>query len=224
MTAEQPAPILETEKLCFGYRDGEPTLLDVDFRLDVRERIGLTGAIGGGKSTLLSLLLGFLKPTAGAVHAFGVKRVVESDFWEVRVKVGLLFQNPDDQLFCPTVLEELMFGPVNIGFSTNEAERESRRLLAELGAEGLADRSPDRLSFGQKRLISLASVLTMRPTAILLDEPTEGLDATSRERLLNVIERTDASFLVVSHDLDALARLTSRRLRLEGGRLREDSI
>lgn len=148
----------------FAYpADRRPVLDDVSLRLDVGERLALMGDNGAGKSTLLSIMVGLLKPAAGTVEAFGRTCVTEADFAKVRGRAGLVFQDPDDQLFCPTVAEDVAFGPLNAGASRAEARRIVAETLADLGLSALADRVTHHLSGGEKRLVSLAAVLAMQP-------------------------------------------------------------
>jgi cobalt/nickel transport system ATP-binding protein len=211
-------PLLAADGLCFGYA-GRPILQDVGLRLDAGERLALLGANGAGKSTLLHLLVGLLRPDAGRIRAFGRDCRNEADFRQVRAGVGLVFQDPDDQLFCPTVLEDVAFGPLNLGQSADEARATALATLAELGLAGLAERVGWRLSAGEKRLVALATVLAMRPRVLLLDEPTNGLDTDAEERLIRHLERLPQAMILVSHDQCFLTRLATRAAILEAGRL-----
>jgi cobalt/nickel transport system ATP-binding protein len=162
-----------------------------------------------------------LKAQAGRVEAFGRLRIHEKDFVEVRPRAGLLFQDPDDQLFCPTVVEDVAFGPLNLGKSRAETRSIVRHTLAELGLEGFENRITYKLSGGQRRLVSLATVLAMNPEVLLLDEPTNALDAGMRERLIVILHGLPQAMIVISHDEDFLARIARRRVSLEQGRLVE---
>lgn len=198
---------------------GTKVLDGVDFRLGFGDRIGLVGPNGAGKSTLFRLLLGLAKPEAGRV--LGIGRVMQSpkDFQELRKHVGLLFQDADDMLFCPTVLEEAAFGPMNIHRDAKKARRIALETLDRLGIVDLADRVPHRLSGGEKRLSALAAVLSMRPKALLLDEPTSGVDEAHVEKLIHIVNGLDAGLAVVSHDRDFLAALGTRNVQLKDGRI-----
>lgn len=198
---------IQIEKLCFGYPGHEPVFNGLDFELRANEKRGLIGPTGCGKTTLLHLMVGLLKPDSGAMRLFGRDCRTEKDFAPMRRRIGLVFQDPDDQLFCPTVIEDLMFGPLNLGLTPRAAQQKARDVLAQLGLTALEQRITYKLSGGEKRLVSLAAVLTMEPNVLLLDEPTNGLDEPSRERLLAVLKRLTCGRLVVSHDrafLDAL--------------------
>ena len=214
--------LLEARGLRFAYPGrqaggAEEVLRGADLRLGSSERLGLVGDNGSGKSTLLLLLLGLEHPTAGQVLLDGEPVRDAAGFAILRRQVGLLFQNPDDQLFAPTVLEDVAFGPLNLGLSPNEAQDRAHETLNRLELSHLAERTPQHLSGGEKRMAALAGLLAMRPRAILLDEPTNDLDRTARARLMDVLSKLDAALLIISHDLDFLDRLTSRICRLEQG-------
>lgn len=203
----------------FAY-DGAHRVLDgVDFTLSAGERVALNGPNGAGKTTLLHLMVGLVTPQSGRVIAFGRERRGEKDFVEVRARAGLLFQDADDQLFCPTVAEDVAFGPLNQGKSKDEARAITHQVLAELGLEGLEHRVTHKLSGGQKRLVSLAAVLAMRPEALLLDEPTNALDEATRARLLDILAGLPLAMVIVSHDRDVTERLATRSVTLAGGKL-----
>ncbi len=212
-------PLLEAHGLHFAYPHRPPVLAGADLALTAGERVAVTGANGAGKSTLLQILVGLLRPQAGRVVAFGTERREDSDFHEVRRRVGYVFQDPDDQLFCPTVAEDVAFGPLNLGQGRSEALDTVARVLAVVGLIGFEGRVTHKLSGGEKRLVSLACVLAMDPEALLLDEPTSGLDEEATERLLAVLEGLDQAMVVVSHDPHFRRRAVTRSLRLQGGRL-----
>lgn len=202
------------------HRSPDRNILDhLDLELPEGDRVGLIGHNGSGKTTLLHLIVGLLKPQAGRIEVFGVERKAEEDFHEVRAGAGLLFQDPEDQLFCPTVAEDIAFGPLNLGKTREEAVEIARETLDMLGLNGFEDRVTYRLSYGEKRLVSLATLLAMHPRVLLLDEPTTGLDHDVRERLTRILAAMDTPMLVVSHDDSFLQRITSRRVLLENGRI-----
>jgi cobalt/nickel transport system ATP-binding protein len=208
-----------------AFRYGRRTVLrGVDFDLHSGERVALLGSNGAGKTTLLHLLVGLKRPAAGAIIAFGRVCRSEPEFLPVRARVGLLFQNSDDQLFCPTVLDDVAFGPLNLGQSRDQALRTAERTLARLGLDGFAERVTHRLSAGEKRLVALATVLAMQPHVLLLDEPTNGLDEASEERLIEHLTALPQAMLIVSHDRRFLERLITRAVVLEDGRLREATL
>ncbi len=201
--------LLEACDLCFSYRDGPAILDQVAFAVEAGRRIGLTGANGCGKTTLLHCLVGLLKPTSGHVRFMGKPCIDEQDFHEVRRRVGLVFQDADDQLFCPTVLEDVAFGPLNLGHSPATARRIALDTLARIGLEGFEDRITYRLSGGEKRLVSLATVLAMDPDVLLLDEPTGGLDEESRERVGGILAALPQAMIIISHDRSFMERLAT---------------
>ncbi len=211
--------LVELRQVSFAYDPERPVLDRCDFALKPHERIGLVGANGSGKTTLLHLIVGLLRPSAGEVVVFGQPRQREADFLEVRARVGLLFQDADDQLFCPTVAEDVAFGPLNLGKPRDEVRQIVARTLAGLGLEGYGQRITYRLSGGEKRLVALATVLAMEPEVLLLDEPVEGLDEPSTERLVGLLGELGQAMVIVSHDRRLLGRVTDRRVCLEGGKL-----
>lgn len=206
--------LFELAGIAFAYPERPPLFRDLDFSLNAGERLGIVGANGAGKSTLLLLLVGLLKPQAGRVIAFGRVRQRETDFIEVRQRAGLVFQDPDDQLFCPTVLEDVAFGPLNLGLSKRQALQRVEQTLGQLELDHLRNRLTHGLSGGEKRLISLAAVLAMAPDVLLLDEPSNGLDAALRNRLLTVLSQLPQALVLVSHDHDLMGRLTDRQWSL----------
>ncbi|MGE5152816.1 MAG: energy-coupling factor ABC transporter ATP-binding protein [Bdellovibrio bacteriovorus] len=216
-------PLLELRGVGFRY-GGRPVLEGVDLRLGAGERVALIGPNGSGKTTLLHLLVGLQVPAAGEVTAFGRVRRVEADFHDVRTRVGLVFQDADDQLFCPTVLEDLAFGPLNLGRSPRQARADAERTLDLLGLAGFANRVTHRLSAGEKRLVALGTVLAMDPQVLLLDEPTNGLDEATEARLTDYLAAAPQAMLIVSHDRRFLERLATRALVLQGGRLAQAEI
>ena len=198
-------PLIYIQDLTFAYPGAsQPVLQDFNFELLPGQHLGLVGPNGSGKTTLLSLIMGLLRPQAGRIVIFGQEVKKEKDFIEVRQKVGLLFQNADDQLFCPTVLEDVAFGPLNQGKSPAEAVAISRETMAHLGLAGCEDRVTYKLSGGEKRLVSLATVLAMQPQILLLDEPTTGLDEPTKHRLIHILQDLTIPFIIVSHENDFL--------------------
>ena len=209
--------------LSFGYRPDKLVLDGLDLTVMPGDAIAISGGNGSGKTTLLRLMVGLLKPASGVVEAFGRLRTKERDFHEVRARAGLLFQDPDDQLFCSTVMEDVAFGPLNLGKPRAEAEAIAADTLRGLGLAGFERKNTHGLSGGEKRLVSLAAVLAMEPEALLLDEPTNGLDDATRERLTQLVRESRRSKVVVSHDRAFLEAVATSELRLEDGRLRRVS-
>jgi cobalt/nickel transport system ATP-binding protein len=203
----------------FAYGPPRPVLADCTLRLGAGERVGLIGSNGSGKTTLLSLIVGLAWPTAGRIEVFGKVRSREADFHEVRQRVGLLFQDADDQLFCPTVAEDVAFGPMNLGKPRDEVRRIVARTLRWLELEGYEDRVTHKLSGGEKRLVALATVLAMEPEVLLLDEPITGLDEAASQRVVEILAELPQAMLIVSHDRPFLKRIATRTLLLADGRL-----
>jgi cobalt/nickel transport system ATP-binding protein len=152
--------------------------------------------------------MGLLKPCAGTIEIFGQPIKKENDFFMVRQRIGMLFQDADDQLFCPTVIEDVAFGPLNLGKSREQALEISLKTLEFLGLKDFQDRITFKLSGGEKKLVSLATVLAMEPEILLLDEPTGGLDNAIKEKLKNILSALDISIMVISHEMDFLYRIT----------------
>ena len=207
--------VLEVNNMAFHYANGLPVFEQFGLELKPGERVGLTGPNGSGKTTLCQLLMGFRKPVAGTIQWFGKPVNTEKDFVTVRRQVGLLFQQPDDQLFCATVGDEVAFGPFNLGYTRSEVTRIVEETLASLHLTGFASRVTYHLSEGEKRLVSLASVLSMKPDVLLLDEPTNGLDAASRSLIIQRLKELPQAMLIASHDHAFLGELTHRRITLE---------
>ncbi len=200
-------------------RAGRRVLDRVCLRLEAGERLALIGANGAGKTTLLRTLVGLERPTAGRIVAFGAERKIEKDFREVRALAGYLFQDPDDQLFSPTVIEDVAFGPLNLGLTPRDAVARAEATLDRLGLAPLARRITHRLSGGEKRLVALAGVLAMTPRVLLLDEPTNALDETRLETLSQILAGLDVAMVIVSHDRRFLERHATRAVVLADGHL-----
>ncbi|MFC1526137.1 energy-coupling factor ABC transporter ATP-binding protein [Candidatus Latescibacterota bacterium] len=211
--------VIDLRDIAFSYADGRSVLDGLSFRLEPGERVGLVAPNGSGKTTLFHLIVGLLQPLAGEVEVFGQTRVREEDFLEVRSRVGLLFQDADDQLFCPTVAEDVAFGPMNLGKGREETARIVADTLGLLGLEGFEERVTHHLSGGEKRLVSLATILAMSPEVLLLDEPTAGLDENTVERLTAVLAEQAPSHITISHDQDFLRRTTDKTCTLREGRM-----
>lgn len=170
------------------------------------------------------MITGLIPATAGMVEAFGAPRRREADFREVRARAGLVFQDPDDQLFCPTVLEDVAFGPANLGQTRRQALETARATLDALGLAGFEDRITHRLSGGEKRLVSIAAVLAMQPDVLLLDEPTTGLDPEAYGRLCDLLATLPQAMIIAAHDAEFLARLATSALVVRDGRCRRAAI
>ncbi len=214
--------VIRLEGVSFGYpgdQSRRPVLDDLHLQINRGDRVGLIGSNGSGKTTLFHLIMGLLRPTQGEIEVFGEKRMQEKDFREVRAKIGLLFQDSDDQLFCPTVAEDVAFGPLNLGKSQEEATAITQGVLKDLGLEGFGDRVTYKLSGGEKRLVALATILAMQPEVLILDEPSAGLDVEAVELLVHILESSDLTYLIASHNGDLLERTSQIVYRLNGGKV-----
>lgn len=223
MADHQPnPPVIALKGIRFAYPGARPVFDNLDFDFYPGDRVGLLAPNGSGKTTLFHLIMGLLKPDAGNIEIFGKPVATEKQFVEVRQRIGLLFQDADDQLFSPTVIEDVAFGPLNMGKSKQEAIDISRRTLSFLGLSGFEDRITFKLSGGEKRLVSLATVLAMEPEVLLLDEPMTGLDADTRATLMQVLDTIDISYMVISHDIDFLIDATNAIYTMADGRIVKD--
>lgn len=204
---------LEVKGLSFSYEDGTPALKCVDLDVEEGEKVAVVGPNGAGKSTLLHLIAGFRAPFQGTVRVMDdllEERTADS----VRRHIGLLFQDPDDQIFMPTVEEDVAFGPVNLGMDA--VEERVLRALRSVSAEDLAKRKPHRLSHGMKKRVAIAGVLAMEPDVLLLDEPTAGLDPRSRSGLIGTLKGMRRTMLIATHDLEAAGEVADRVVLLNG--------
>ena len=213
------SPLFALEHLSFAYPGGRRLFEDMSFALHPGRRIGLYGPNGSGKTTFFRLIMGLAKPQVGRIAFHGRPVASEKDFRELRCKVGLVLQHAEDQLFCPTVLEDVAFGPLNLGLSQDEARDRAVATLERLGLGGFENRLTHRLSGGEKKLVSLATVLAMEPEALLLDEPTNGLDPEARQRIIGVLKTIPTARIIISHDWDFLAETSSEYLTVVDGRL-----
>jgi len=207
---------IEVEALVYAYPDGQSALQGVNFCLQVGETVGLIGSNGAGKSTLLLHLNGVLKGSSGEVRVHGLS-VNAAHLLEVRRQVGMVFQDPDDQLFMPTVQEDVAFGPLNLGWPQDQVQNSVLQALATVGAVHLAARAPYRLSGGEKRAVAIAGVLAMMPRVIVMDEPSAGLDPAARRRLIHLLRGLELTQLIATHDLDLVQDLCSRVLVMREG-------
>jgi len=204
----------------FSYSNGKKVFGGLDFFLNMKEKVGLTGPNGSGKTTLFHLIMGLLKPEKGTVEIDGKVRKEEKDFVDVRRKIGLLFQDSDDQLFCPTVEEDIAFGPLNIGESHEEAREIVHDTCEKLGLQGYEKRITHRLSGGEKRLVALATVVAMHPACYLLDEPVAGLDEATTGRFLNYLREHADTYIIIAHDRNFLKKATDKIYELREGRIK----
>lgn len=213
--------ITEARRLAYSYPDGTPALEDVSFRIVHGESVGVIGANGAGKSTLLLLLAGVLEPRAGEIF-IGETRLTQKNRKSVAGRMGLVFQDPDDQLFMGAVGDDVAFGPQNQGLEPEQVESRVEKALAAVGIGHLRDRPPFRLSAGEKRAAALASVLAMEPDVLLLDEPSSWLDPKSRRRLIGLLAGFSHTKIITAHDLDLVLDLCQRTIILKNGRILKD--
>lgn len=216
-------PIINLNDICYAYPGSGPVLDHLKLSICEGQKIGLVAPNGSGKTTLFHVIMGLLKPDAGRIEIFGKKITKEKDFLEVRRQIGLLFQDSDDQLFSPTVIEDVAFGPLNLGLDKDEALDISRKTLDFLGLSEFEDRITFKLSGGEKRLVSLATVLAMNPKVLLLDEPTTGLDLKTKSRLIEVIRSLSITLVVISHDADFLSATAKEIYTLREGKIHTDN-
>jgi cobalt/nickel transport system ATP-binding protein len=212
--------LIDLKGISFGYPKKELILDNLDLSFGAFDKLALTGHNGSGKTTLLSVIMGLLKPISGSIDIFGKIRKTENDFQEVRPLMGFVFQDANDQLFCPTVSDDIAFGPLNMGHTREEAEKITIKVLETIGLEGFGERITHDLSGGEKKLVALGTALALNPKMLILDEPTNFLDKRATERLLMLLDILSLPYLIVSHDFDFLKKTGSKLLRLENGKIR----
>ena len=213
--------MIEFDHVSFEYEKGKPVISDVSLRIEPGESVGLIGANGAGKSTILKLILGLLRPTEGTVRVFGLE-TVKDNLAAVRKRAGFVLQDPDDQMFMPTVLDDMMFAPLNYGMSREDAEARVSAVLKQLDLEYLRDRYNHRISGGEKRMAAIATILTMEPELILMDEPSSSLDPYNRRKVIDTVKGLPQTKLITSHDLDMILDICSRVILISGGKIAAD--
>ena len=213
--------IVEAKDLKFTYPDTTPALAGISFTIRHGESVAIVGANGAGKSTLLLHLNGYLTPTSGQVR-IGDFPLTQETLHEVRRTVGMVFQDPDDQLFMSTVYDDVAFGPLNLGLPIDEVHTRVTKALETVGVLDLKDRPSHRLSSGQKRRVAIATVLSMSPDILVMDEPTSGLDPQARRQLIEMLKTFKHSKILATHDLDMVLDLCERTIILHEGRVRAD--
>lgn len=213
--------IVELRQLSYVYPDDCSALRNISFAIHVGESVALIGANGAGKSTLLQHLTGCLLATSGQV-CIGELLVCGKNLKMLRRKVGMIFQHPDDQLFMPTVFEDVAFGLIHLGLTKSELEERVMASLASVGATHLASRPPHRLSQGEKRAVAIAGVLTMKTELLVMDEPTSGLDPRSRRRLSELLISLRQTQIIATHDLDFALKVCPRTIILHHGQVLAD--
>jgi cobalt/nickel transport system ATP-binding protein len=209
-------PSLLIEGLAYAYPDGHQALFGVNLRVDPGERVALLGPNGAGKTTLVLHCNGLIEAGAGSISVAGLP-VEAGNLQEIRRRVGIVFQDPDDQLFMPTVRDDVAFGPANLGLKDDELNERVREALEAVDMYEFADRPPHHLSFGQRRRVAVATVLAMRPEILILDEPSSNLDPASRRELADILRSLDITVLMVTHDLPYALELCPRAVILSDG-------
>lgn len=208
-------PALVVSDLSFSYPDKPDVLREVSLEILPGERVGLIGPNGAGKTTFFLAICGVLKQSAGEIVLFG-EPMRHGDFLP---EIGMVFQNPDDQLFCPSVRDDIAFGPQNLGLSKEEVAARVTESLTTTGALELADRPPHHLSGGEKRMVSIAGVLAMRPRMVVYDEPSANLDSRSRRRLIRFLQASKETIFIASHDLELVLEVCDRVILMDEGRI-----
>ena len=206
-------PVLSVSGLCFSYPDKPAVLNNISLEVAAGEKVGIIGPNGAGKTTFFLAISGVLKPTSGAIRIMD-KPVISGKF---NPEVALVFQNPDDQLFCPSVYDDVAFGPQNMGLPKEEIEARVSQALSTVGGEKFADRPAHHLSEGEKRLVTIAGVLAMQPKLVIYDEPSANLDIRSRRRLIRLLQSSPETILVASHDLELTLEVCDRLVLMDRG-------
>ncbi|MEO0127592.1 MAG: ABC transporter ATP-binding protein [candidate division WOR-3 bacterium] len=216
--------LIRLTSITFGY-NGKPLLFDdLHFSLLEGERVGIIGPNGSGKTTLFNIIMGFVEPANGVIEIAGRIIKGEKDFQKVREMIGFLFQNSDDQLFCPSVREETAFGPLNYRVPKEEMESIVKKSLELVGLEGFEERAPYQLSEGEKKKLAIATILAMQPKILLLDEPTNGLDEEGVKRVINILNSKKFTYAIISQDINFLKQTTEKIYTIENGRLVEINL
>lgn len=215
---------IDARELAFAYPTGRAALAGVDLRVGHGERVAVLGPNGAGKTTLMLHLNGLLRASAGTLSVAGIDvgGAAGKALRALRARVGLVFQDPDDQLFMGTVREDVAFGPLNLGLPADVVEQHVGEALSAVRMAGAGGRAPHELSMGERRRVAIATVLAMEPSLLVLDEPSASLDPRARRELLDVLEGIDATLLVVTHDLPFAAELCERAVILSAGRIVAD--
>ncbi len=208
---------IEIEHLTYSYPDGRVALRDVSLDVSPGEKVGLMGHNGAGKSTLLLHLIGVLRGE-GVVRVDGLE-LSDQTVRRIRGKVGLVFQDPDDQLFSPTVFDDVAFGPLNMGLPDDEVVERTHWALEQVQMGNYAARMPHHLSLGEKKKVSIATVLSMKPLILALDEPSAGLDPAARRNLIELLQRLPQTMLIASHDIAFVREVCNRIIVMEAGRI-----
>lgn len=212
---------VECRKVCFSYPDGNRALENISFRITHGESVGIVGANGAGKSTLLGLLLGLNMPSSGEINVGDIP-MTKKTLPLIRQRMGLVFQNPDDQLFMNRVYDDVAFGPRSMKLDENEVERRVREAMETTGIWHLKDKAPYRLSGGEKKRAAIAAVLSMEPDILVMDEPTAELDPRGRRRIINLLKGFTHTRIIASHDMDLIWDLCQRTIVISHGTILAD--
>lgn len=213
--------MIELNQVGFAYKENIPVLQDISLSIEAGASVGLVGANGAGKSTLMKLLVGLLKPTSGQMQICGLN-VEKKNLAEIRRRIGYVFQDADNQLFMSTVYEDIAFGPLNYGLPKEEVERKVQAAMEQTGTTHLKDQPVYQMSGGEKRLVSIATILAMEPDCILMDEPEAALDPRNRRRLIELLKNLKPAKLIASHDLDLIWDTCDRVILMSHGRIVAD--
>lgn len=219
-TSSMDVESIALTNLCFNYNKERTTLTDINLQILTGEKVGLIGANGAGKTTLFMAICGILSPSYGTISIFG-NSITPGQF---NPSIGLVFQNPDDQLFCATVRDDVAFGPENMGLSSVEVTERVITALSLTGVSHLIDRIPHHLSGGEKCMVAIATVLAMQPQVILYDEPSANLDLKARRRLITFLQASQETIMVSSHDLELVLEVCDRVILLNQGRVIADGV
>lgn len=212
---------LDATELYYAYPGGNKAIEGISFHIGHGEAVGIVGANGAGKSTLLMLIMGLIFPDSGKIYV-GDTALTKKTLPLVRRHLGMILQNPDDQLFMPTVYEDVAFGPRNMKLDEEEVEQRVRQALEVMGISHLANRPPYRLSGGEKRAAAIAAVMAMSPDLLIMDEPTTHLDPRARRRIMEIIQSFQHTRIIASHDMDMILELCPRTIVLKEGRIAAD--
>jgi cobalt transport protein ATP-binding subunit len=212
---------IHVNNLFFAYPDGHQALRDVSLHVEPGEKVALVGPNGAGKSTLMLLVNGILRPSQGMVELGGLA-VIDRNMGQIRAWAGLVFQDPDDQLFSPTVFDDVAFGPLHMGLPADQVRDRVKQALAAVHMSDYAERMSHHLSMGEKKRIAIATVLSMDPLLLILDEPTAGLDPRSRRSLISLLRELPQTMLVASHDMHMVEELFSRMVIMDQGQIVAD--
>ena len=213
--------IIDFKDVHFAYPDGTKALNGISFRITHGESVGIVGANGAGKSTLISHMNGYLLPATGTI-TIGDMQLNKATIKQARKTVGVVFQNPDDQLFMPTVFDDVAFGPLNLGMTEERVVERVNEALNTVGCLHLKDKPPHHLSMGQKRAVTIAAVIAMQPDILVMDEPAASLDPKSRRQLINLLKEFKHTKVIASHDLDLILDVCGRCLVISDGKVAAD--